>query len=73
MRTYNIQNIATGQGDHYTIYCLINYFYFKEYYKMVAIYLSKRQESDPDQHKKLISNETQIGQEIQQRFSFVKK
>ena len=73
MRTYNIQNIAAGQGDHYTIYFLINYFYFKEYYKMVAIYLSKRQESDPDQHKKLISNEIQIGQEIQQRFSFVKK
>ena len=45
---YNIQKIVTGQGDHYTTGCLLdyNYFinyynYFINYYKMIAIELSK--------------------------------
>ena len=32
---------ATGQGDDYTTGCLLDCNYFKEYYKMVAIDLSK--------------------------------
>ena len=35
------KNIATGQGDDYTTGCLLDCNYFKEYYKMVAIDLSK--------------------------------
>ena len=27
---YNIQKNSTGQGDHYTTGCLLNYFYFRE-------------------------------------------
>ena len=42
MRTYeNIPKIATGQGDDDTIGCLLDYNYFNNYYKMIAIDLSK--------------------------------
>ena len=37
----NIQKIATGQGDDYTTGCLLDYPYFKNCYKMIAIDLSK--------------------------------
>ena len=45
----NIRNIATGQGDDYTTGCLLDYLYFKDHYKMIAIDLSKLQalEADP--------------------------
>ena len=37
-KTYeNIQKIHTGKGDDYTIGCLLDYPYFKENYKMIAI------------------------------------
>ena len=32
-----IQKITTGQGDDYTTGCLLDYNYFKNYYKMIAI------------------------------------
>ena len=42
LKTYeNIRKIATGEGDDYTTGCLLDYFYFKDYYKMIAIDLSK--------------------------------
>ena len=37
----NIRKITTGQGDDYTIGCLLDYPYFKDSYKMIAVYLSK--------------------------------
>ena len=37
----NIRKIATGQGDDYTTSCLLDFNYFKNYYKMIAINLSK--------------------------------
>ena len=40
---YNVKKIATGRGDNYTTGCLLNYPYFKKYYKLIAIDLSKRQ------------------------------
>ena len=44
LKTYeNIRRIATGQGDDYTTGCLLNYFYFKDHYKMIVIDLSKQQ------------------------------
>ena len=44
LKTYeNIRRIATGQGDDYTTGCLLDYSYFKENYKMIAIDLSKQQ------------------------------
>ena len=49
MRTYdNIQKIATGQGDNYTTDCLLDQPYCKEYYKLIAIDLSKQQAVDAD-------------------------
>ena len=49
LKTYeNIINITTGQGDDYTTGCLLNYSYFKNCYKMIAIDLSKQQFLDAD-------------------------
>ena len=48
-KTYeNIRKIAMVQGDDYTTGCLLDYAYFKENYKMVAIDLSKQQALDAD-------------------------
>ena len=44
----NIRIIAAGQGDDYTTGCLLDYPYFKENYKMIAIDLSKQQALDAD-------------------------
>ena len=47
-KTYENRRIATGQGDDYTTGCLLDYSYFKENYKLIAIDLSKQQELDAD-------------------------
>ena len=44
----NIRNITTGQGDDYTTGGLLDYTYFKKYYKMIAVDLSKQQALDAD-------------------------
>ena len=33
----NIRKITTGQGDNYTTGCLLDYIFFKENYKMIAV------------------------------------
>ena len=38
-----IRKTATGQGDDYTNGCLLDYIYFKNYCKMIAVDLSKQQ------------------------------
>ena len=38
----NIRKIATGQGDDYTTGCLLDYSYFMDTYKMIAVDLSKQ-------------------------------
>ena len=49
LKTYdNIRKIATGYGDDYTIGCLLDYTYFKDHYKMIAIDLSKQQALNAD-------------------------
>ena len=49
LRTYdNIWKIVTGQGDDYTTGCLLDYPYFKEYYKLIAIDLYRQQKLDAD-------------------------
>ena len=48
MRTCYIQKTATGQRDDYTTGCLLDYNYFNNYYKMIAIDLSKQQALDAD-------------------------
>ena len=44
----NIRKIASGQGDDYTTGCLLDYAYFKDNYKIIAIDLSKQQALDAD-------------------------
>ena len=44
----NIRKIATGWGDDYTTGCLLDYIYFKNCYKMVAVDLNKQQTVDAD-------------------------
>ena len=48
-QTYeNIREIAAGKGEGYTTGYLLDYPYFKENYKMIAIDLSKQQALDAD-------------------------
>ena len=44
----NIRKTATGKGDDYTIGCLLDYFYFQDHYKMIAIDSSKQESLDAD-------------------------
>ena len=44
----NIRKIATGQGNDYTTGCLLDYLYFKNCFKMIAIDLNKQQALDAD-------------------------
>ena len=47
----HIRKIATSKGDDYTTGCLLDYPYFKENYKMIAIDLSKQQALDANPRK----------------------
>ena len=40
------EKIPIGQGDDYTTVCLLDYRYFKKYYKLIAIELNKQQKLD---------------------------
>ena len=44
----NNRKTATGQGDDYRSGYLLDYTYFKNYYKMIAIDLSKQHALDAD-------------------------
>ena len=49
LKTYNnVIKIATGQDDDYTPGCLLDYPYFKKYYKLIATDLSKQHKLDAD-------------------------
>ena len=54
----NIRKMATGEGDDYTTGCLLDYPYFKNYYKMIAVDLSKQQALDADAKAKQQMNFT---------------
>ena len=42
----NIRKITIAQGDDYADGCLLDHTYFKKYYKMIAIDLSRQQVLD---------------------------
>ena len=44
----NIRKIAIGRGDDYATGCLLDYPYFNDNYKLIAIDLSKQQALDTD-------------------------
>ena len=49
LKTYDtIRKITIGQGDDYTTRCLLDYPYFKKYYRLIAIDFSKQQKLDVD-------------------------
>ena len=57
IKTYeNFRKITIGQGVDYTTGCLLDYTYFKKFYKMIAVDLSKQQalDADPREFNKLI-------------------
>ena len=47
----NIIKVATGKRDDYTTGCLLDYPYFIDNYKMIAIDLYRQQALDPDRRK----------------------
>ena len=51
----NIQKSVTGQGDEFTIRCLLDHNYFNKCYKLIAVDLNKQQALDSDQFLKLDS------------------
>ena len=44
----NIREVAIGKGDDYTNGCLLDYPYFRDSYKMIAIDLNRQQALDAD-------------------------
>ena len=64
----NIRKITIGQGDDYTTGCLLDYTYFKKYYKMIAIDLSKQQALDADLQINFTAN---LGRAGNTRFYFI--
>ena len=44
----NIREVATGKGDDYTTGCLLDYTYFRDNYKMIAVDLSRQKALDAD-------------------------
>ena len=56
----NIRKISTSKGDDYTTGWLLDYIYFKNYYKMIVVDLSKQQVLDADPKRiQQIEKETQ--------------
>ena len=50
IKTYdNIWKIVIDQRDDYTTGCLLDYNYFNNFYKVIAVDLSKQQAFDADQ------------------------
>ena len=47
----NIRKVATGKGDNYTTGCLLDYTYFRDNYKMIAVDLRRQQALGPDPRK----------------------
>ena len=75
-KTYeNIRKIATGQGNDYTTGCLLDYFYFKENYRMIAIDLANNKllMQIQEQFIKLVLHQIWIEMKIQQCSLLLKK
>ena len=47
----DIKKVATVKRDDYTTGCLLDYPYFRDNYKMIAVDLSRQQSLDPDPRK----------------------
>ena len=43
-----VRKVSTGQGDDYTLGCLLDFSYFEKYYRLIAADLSKQKALDAD-------------------------
>ena len=43
-----VRKVSAGYGDDYTTGCLLDYAYFKDNYRLIAVDLSKQKASDAD-------------------------
>ena len=43
-----VRKVSTGYGDDYTTGCLLDYAYFKDNYRLIAVDLSKQKALDAD-------------------------
>ena len=43
-----VRKVSTGQGDDYTTECLLDYAYFKDNYRLIAVDLSKQKALNTD-------------------------
>ena len=66
----NIRKIPTGQGDDSKTGCLLDYPYFADTYKMIAVDLSKQQALDADPRA---IQQINLKLEIQEFTLFLKK
>ena len=79
LRTYqNVRKIAIGQVDKCTTGCLLDYNYFDNYYKMIAVDLTKQQalNIDPKAIQQINFtglNQGQNANAMQRCFSLLKK
>ena len=73
IKTYeNIRKITIGREDDYTTGFLLDYTYFKKYYKIIAIDLNKQQALDADPKAiKQINFTTNLDREGNTRFYFI--
>ena len=73
IKTYeNIRKITIGQGDDYATGSFLDYTYFKKYYKMIAIALSKQQALDADPKAiQQINFKGNLNRENNTRFYFI--
>ena len=68
----NIRKSATSQGVDYATGCLLDFIYFKKYYKMIAVDLSKQQVLDADPKAIQLINFTEnLDRAERTRFCFV--
>ena len=69
-----LKKTTIGQGDDYITACLLDYTYFKKYYKIIAIDLSNQQVLDADPKAiQQINFKTNLNREGNTRFYFILK
>ena len=48
IKQYNeVKTVSIGQGDDYTTGCLLDYAYFNDNYRIIAVDLNKEKDPDP--------------------------
>ena len=48
IKQYNeVKTVSIGQGDDYTTGCLLDYAYFSDNYRIIAVDLNKEKDPDP--------------------------